>query len=969
MPPAFLQKVIFISLLLISGISNAQDVYYQWARNNGGAVTDLSMGSVTDISGNVYATGQFAGTVDMDPGPGVFMMTSQGILDIYIVKYDASGNFIWARQFGNANPGNEQVRDIAIDGSGNLYFTGFFYGTLDFDPGPGVFNVTCMGSGYAAYFLKLDNNGNFSWAKNIAQSDWGNMGMSIACASSGNLYVTGIFKGLTDLDPGPGTDMVNSINTAQDIFISKFDNSGNYLWSKQFFSSMAGYVYSIAVDLSENIYTTGLFVGTTDFDPGAATYNLTANSTESLSWMDAFITRLDANGNFVWARQLSGTRDDVGHGIDIDPSGNVIVTGFFEGQTDFDPGIGTLLINAGGMRKGFVIKLNVAGDLIWVRDFNGLGDCSSIPHSVATDVDGAIYTTGFFHGTIDFDGTGGGQHLTASGSGAFFISKVNADGSFAFAKQVENGQGTNGQSITVDALKNIYITGFFMGSMDFDPNAGVAITTTNGFSDAFVLKLSQCLQLTSETIAVAACGAYTINDQTYTTSGTYTQHLVNMYGCDSILTINLTLGGSQTTTDASSCDMYTWEGNTYSSSGIYTVTFTGSDGCDSIRRLNLVINNRVYTTIDLELCEGQSYQSYSSSGTYIDNYTGVNGCDSIRTLNLVIKPRSYYQFNTTICEGETYWGHSGSGVYNDTLVAANGCDSVRTLQLQVLPVRRTTVSATICQGENYFAGGASQTVPGIYRDTVVSSIGCDSIITTTLSVNPKPVPQLGPDSDICDGASLQLNPGSFSSYEWQDNSTAGSFTATMPGLYWVKVTNGFSCEATDSMEIMNIVPPPRHFLKPVDSVCQYEQLRLAPVGNYLNYQWSNGSTQTSISVSNAGQYTLVVQAQNGCYGGDTINVLPKTCPNGVFIPSAFTPNNDGRNDLFKALVYGKAVSFQLRVYNRWGVLVFMSVDPARGWNGKVKGDDTDSAVFVWTCSYQLEGGQPVFTKGTVMLVR
>lgn len=114
---------------------------------------------------------------------------------------------------------------------------------------------------------------------------------------------------------------------------------------------------------------------------------------------------------------------------------------------------------------------------------------------------------------------------------------------------------------------------------------------------------------------------------------------------------------------------------------------------------------------------------------------------------------------------------------------------------------------------------------------------------------------------------------------------------------------------------------------------------------------------------------LTVKDNNGCSGNDTTRIVEKICYTGVYIPTAFTPNNDGLNDLFRARVYGKTTSFKLEVYNRYGEKVFETTDPGAGWNGIYKGTPQSTAVFVWQCFYQLTGEKSAYKKGTVALIR
>ncbi|MEO6613235.1 MAG: gliding motility-associated C-terminal domain-containing protein [Chitinophagaceae bacterium] len=404
-------------------------------------------------------------------------------------------------------------------------------------------------------------------------------------------------------------------------------------------------------------------------------------------------------------------------------------------------------------------------------------------------------------------------------------------------------------------------------------------------------------------------------------------------------------------------------------SGSYVLTLI-VPGCGTYTDMvNVIVKPKTVSTVNQAICEGQTYAGYTISGTYVDVFTGSNGCDSTRTLNLTVKPKTSSSLSAAICDGQNYLGYTSSGIYTDILIGSNGCDSTRTLNLTVIPAKTTSVNAAICEGNFYFAGGANQSSPGIYKDTLVAQSGCDSIITTTLSVNLKPSPDLGQDKNICGTIAIILDPGAFPSYSWQDMSTFPTFSVNGPGKYWVTVTNNNNCSNTDTIVIKNTALAPSDFLRPIDSLCLYEKMTIFPLNSYPSYLWSTGSIQPYITIADPGEYRLIVKDKNGCTGSDTILIFQKTCPTGVYVPTAFTPNGDQINNIFRATVYGAAKYFRLEVYNRNGELVFLTTDPLKGWNGIIKGVPQGSAVFVWQCFYHLEGGKPGFKKGTVTLIR
>ncbi|HEY0059391.1 MAG TPA: gliding motility-associated C-terminal domain-containing protein, partial [Flavisolibacter sp.] len=146
-------------------------------------------------------------------------------------------------------------------------------------------------------------------------------------------------------------------------------------------------------------------------------------------------------------------------------------------------------------------------------------------------------------------------------------------------------------------------------------------------------------------------------------------------------------------------------------------------------------------------------------------------------------------------------------------------------------------------------------------------------------------------------------------------------------------------------------------------------LELTALSQFKTFQWSTGASTKSIQVKSPGAYWLKATDDNGCAGNDTIMVVPKQCGLGVYIPTAFTPNNDGSNDNFRPGIFGNLLHYRLTIFNRWGNVVFQSTDAKRGWDGKVNGELQPSSVFVWICDYQLEGIERKAEKGSLVLIR
>ena len=452
----------------------------------------------------------------------------------------------------------------------------------------------------------------------------------------------------------------------------------------------------------------------------------------------------------------------------------------------------------------------------------------------------------------------------------------------------------------------------------------------------------------------------------HTVTGTYVDVYPAVNGCDSTRTLQLTVKPTFFTSyTISICEGQSYAGHTVS--GTYVDVYPAMNGCDSTRTLELTVNPVKFTTVTTAICQGENYAGHTASGTYVDTYTTIFGCDSTRTLHLTVKPTVSTSIAATICQDDNYAGHTTAGTYVDVYTAINGCDSTRTLQLTVNPKKFTTINAAICNGESYLAAGHLQTTSGIYSDTLLTYLMCDSIITTNLTVNPLPTPDLGKDRNICIGDVMTLNPGTFVTYLWQDGSTNSTFNTNLTGQYFVMVSNTFGCKASDTMYVSKILSLPANFLPPDSSLCRGNLVQVKVPG-YSKYLWNTGSTVPILNITQSGTYTLQVTDVAGCKGTDSIKVLYHNCA-AVWIPNSFSPNADGLNDIFKPIFPAPVANYRLQIYNRWGFLVFESTNPSIGWDGKYKSEIQPVAAYVYIITFRDIDGLGEQKTGIIMLVR
>lgn len=505
----------------------------------------------------------------------------------------------------------------------------------------------------------------------------------------------------------------------------------------------------------------------------------------------------------------------------------------------------------------------------------------------------------------------------------------------------------------------------FAGNSYSQPgNYQITLQSAAGCDSIVILHLQQ-VQSLSSTINQQVCngGSYSIGSNTYTSTGTYTNMLQSSAGCDSLVTLNLTVlptYGSSFSASICQGSSYSFNGNNYSVAGVYNITLQSATGCDSIVSLSLTVNPVLGSSIQAQICSGNSYpfngNNYNASGSYSMTLQTANGCDSVVTLHLTVTNVLTSTRNEQICQGNSYTfnntSYSSSGSFNVMLQTAQGCDSIATLNLTVNPNYQVYINQGVCTGQSYLFHGNTYNSAGAYQAHLITSKGCDSIVNLNLSLHPLPTVDIGSQYDLCYGQSKTLrNTGSIGNYLWSNGSTDSQIDVSSTGTYWLKVTSAAGCTASDTCSVIARSSP----IKP-DSMyfelCGGE-VRYLNAGNAgSNYLWSDNRTEQVIAVNKGGEYGVLITNQFGCTRYESF-LVREFCEPSIFVPSAFTPDNDGLNDYFK--VEGENIgSFEMVIYNRWGQPVFESADFNNGWNGAVNGGDyyAQDGLYHWVVRYK-----------------
>lgn len=569
-----------LCLLLISISISFIDYAQKWGRVTESEFVNEAMDIETDASGNSYVTGYITGETAF--GTTINFPSAQGNGDIYVAKYASNGQMVWVKKFGGNY--SDRAYDLALDNSGNIFITGQFYGTVDFDGQ----SITSTANSKDIFLVKLTNDGETIWARSEGGSASENA-YGITCDNAGNVILTGQFEG-------------NSVITGQN------------------FTSM--------------------------IDPQTG-----------LSSYDLFISKYDTNGNPLWVKTGVGKYEDRGLAVSCDNQNNIYMTAQFSDTLTFD----NMTVNNGAYNVGFVAKLAPTGNIVWV---NTLKAGFLIAYDIEVDED-ELVITGESRGTIYYQNNGSVQMDQANFDKNIFALKVNLAGAFQWVQQVGSDNAITARSVSIDAMKNIYITGHFECSLTEFHEDSTAYYNSVGFKDVYLWKLDH-----NGAVNYLKTIGSKLDD--------------NGHGIAILGTDNVVIAGSNT----NSLNIPIDDGTTYqSNSDYFMLDMYGIDqGFCHLHgdvSLNAFVTNAVF--------QGTPNYNYFFNQSPDSLLMQINwGIDTVHTCDptaLSMVPYTYYYagpdysylWNTGETEGEIYISNGGEywGVITRLDECSNGSDTIQ----------------------------------------------------------------------------------------------------------------------------------------------------------------------------------------------------------------------------------------------------------------------------------------------------
>lgn len=808
--------------MVIDPISRMWGTYYGGNNNDQISCTEV------DTEDNVYVGGISSSAMNIAT-VGTEQTTIASSSDVFLARFDGNGNQIWGTYVGGN--GNEISTALDFDQSGNIFITGYTESTNNIStPGSHQEVKGDAGNLFDGFLIKFNPDGTRQWGTYYGGSGDDRV-RNMHVDSGDQIYIVGLTNS-PDQIVTPGAhqeDLDGTDEIGDDGFIVKFTPAGARLWGSYYGGNLEDQIFAVNTDQNLNIYVAGHSASYTDIStPGSFQPNHGGGE-----W-DLIYVKFNPEGVRQWATYIGGNGDDYTWNSCFSTDGSIYIVGRTASTGAIATG-GSHQDFLAGNFDAFLMKLSLEGNQLWGTYFGGNNferafgceclDDGSVLISGRTESDNLISTPG-----VHQEDYGGGIDA--------FLSKFNSDGSLNWSTYYGGNSNDMGYGCAIDSEESVYLAGWSESNTNIS-TAGIHQEDYAGSRDGFIVKFAEC-NTSYNQLEIMTCEDYTAPDgEVYDETGEYTTTLQDQLGCDSIITINLTISDQ-------------------------------------------IINDQYHF-----ICEGESITlpdgtTTSEEGITTNEYISFQGCDSLVNHHVSLAPDFEHYIDTTICENAVLNDPNGNpidqaGEYTFLYNTIHGCDSIVHLELDFIPTYNTTHSTTICQGDYFLAPNGHQVYyPGTYEYTLQSSNGCDSVVTYEVNVNASPIAQFSTDpsggSDVFETSIQFYNESVGEDYIFWDFFEYGSSDQLNPII-----------EFTDSAGI--------------HPVCLY------------------------------------AFTEEGCADSVCVN-YSITEELAIYIPNAFTPNGDGINDLF--FVVGEGIDpddFLMRVFNRWGEIVFESYDLQKKWDG------------------------------------
>ena len=696
------------------------------------------------------------------------------------------------------------------------------------------------------------------------------------------------------------------------LFISNLDFAQSLSWAKQMKGTESNGGLSVAVDDDGNVYSTGWFSGTVDFDPGANTTNVTA-----VGLFDVYIQKLDNGGNLLWVKTISGssTERGLGRAIKLDAAGNIYTMGQYKGTFDFDPNAGVYNLTSTDIFGTFIQKLDANGNFIWAKSIESQSNAASF----SIDNQGNIYMVGSFSGTVDFDPDAGIQNVTSAGNGDYFILKLNNVGSFEWVKSIGSNNIDLGKDIDLDTQGNLYITGCYENTVDFDPNAGVSLLTSNGVYDIFIQKLDANGNL----IWIKSIGG----------AG---RDVGNSLKIDAL-------------------------GNVYSTGGFSgTVDFDPNNG---VFNLTTSLQKGYILKLDnngqMIWAKSINWNGYDSAILDLDNDANVYSTGYFR--NTVDFDPNAGTHNITAIGMWDIFIHkldaNGNFVWAKSMKASQYSSRDGSRANGIIVDNCSNIYIT-----GLFEGSVDFNPDDNATEILTAVNYASDIFVQKILQNTNTTP--GVDTIVSCTPIVWIDGNTYS----ENNNTAIFNTFDINGCDSTVVLNLTIIEDNSYSIHINLISDDS-----CSSTCNgIAEVIIAGGTQPYSYNWTkNGETVKIATQLCEGKNTVVVTDNKGCKANTSINIgLISSDLSAIYAPNAFTPNGDGLNDEF--LIKGIPITeyYHISIFNRWGENIFTSNDVSENWNGTYNGKTVAGGVYFYYLNYYDSCANKKVTKrGCITLLR